>query len=133
MSLCPRSPFLGGVVRRIDAAFILDTLICEAGWDKKQLFVAFIDFKKAYDFVFRDGLFFKMLCSGVWGRVFEVLRSMYSSVKAVVKENGSVMTEDVIEQMVGLRQAFYPRVFSLSLLRTFLVTWKGRAGRDYGS
>ncbi len=47
--------------------------------------------------------------------MFEVLRSMYSSVKAVVKENGSVMTEDVIEQMVGLRQGciLSPCLFSL--------------------
>ncbi len=40
------------------AAFILDTLVSQAAMDQKQLFVAFIDLKKAYVFVFRDGLFF---------------------------------------------------------------------------
>ncbi len=47
--------------------------------------MAFIDFKKAYDFVFRDGLFFKLLGSGVSGRMFKVLHSMYQGVQSVMK------------------------------------------------
>ena len=47
--------------RALDACFVLVTLIDGMHADNKELFVAFIDFQKAYDYVWRDGLFHKML------------------------------------------------------------------------
>ena len=44
--------------RTLDPIFILDTLIDKARAEKEQLYVTFIDFQKAYDFVFLDGLFY---------------------------------------------------------------------------
>ena len=85
-----------------DAIFILDTLIDTAKIEEKKLFVVFIDFQKAYDFVYRDGLFFKLLQSGLTGKVFNVLHSMYQSVQSVERWGGEI--SEVIEQSVGLRQ-----------------------------
>ena len=49
---------LGDIGRPIKYLYnFLDTLVSKACAENKQLFVAFIDFKKAYDFVLRDGLF----------------------------------------------------------------------------
>ncbi len=50
----------------------LDPLNRQAHIDDHPLSVAFIDFQKAYDFVFRDGLFVKRLGS----RMFKVLHSI---------------------------------------------------------
>ena len=62
--------------RAQDPIFILDTLINSAIANKKPLFVAFIDFEKAYDLVYRDALFFKMLRDGISGSLFRVIYSM---------------------------------------------------------
>ena len=62
--------------RAQDPIFILDTLINSAIANKKALFVAFIDFEKAYDLVYRDALFFKMLRDGISGSLFRVIYSM---------------------------------------------------------
>ena len=99
--------------RTLDAAFILDTLIDQARASKKQLYAVFIDFQKAYDYVFRDGLFFKMVHSGMLGCVYRVIVSMYESVKSIVRLGSEV--SDVIQQHVGLRQGcvLSPCLFSL--------------------
>ena len=64
--------------------------------------MAFIDFEKAYDFVPREALFFKMLHAGMNGPVLRVLYSMYQAVYSVVKIG--LDQSEVINQMIGLRQ-----------------------------
>ena len=85
-----------------DACFILDTIVDAAIAKGECLYVAFIDFEKAYDFVPRDALFFKMLHAYMNGPVLHVLYSMYQSVYSVVQLG--VNQSDVIYQMIGLRQ-----------------------------
>lgn len=99
--------------RTLDPVFILDTLIDQARASKSQLYVAFVDFQKAYDFVFLDGLFYKMLKCNMIGPVYKVIHSMYQSVSAVVRQGYEV--SDVIHQHVGLRQGcvLSPCLFSL--------------------
>ena len=79
----------------------------------EQLYVAFIDFQKAYDYVFRDGLFYKMLRSQMIGPVYRIIYSMYESVSSVVRQGLDVSS--VIYQHVGLRQGciLSPCLFSL--------------------
>jgi hypothetical protein len=74
--------------------FILDTLIDQARASKSQLYVAFVDFQKAYNFVFLDGLFYKMLKSNMIGPVYKIIHNMYESVSAVVRQGIDV--SDVI-------------------------------------
>ena len=47
--------------RTADHVFTLKTLIDKSFANKKKLYTCFVDFKKAYDRVWRNGLFFKML------------------------------------------------------------------------
>ena len=50
-----------------------------------SLYVAFIDFKKAFNFVNHTILFYKLIKAGISGRVLNLLRNMYSKIKAIVK------------------------------------------------
>ena len=45
----------------------------------RRLYVAFVDFAKAYDYVPREMLMHKLLRAGVQGRMHTMLRSMYTS------------------------------------------------------
>jgi hypothetical protein len=88
--------------RTLDPVFILDTLIDKAQADEAELYVTFIDFQKAYDFVPLDALFYKMLRGNMIGPVYKIIHSMYECVSSMVRKGSEF--SDVIHQHVGLRQ-----------------------------
>ena len=88
--------------RTLDAVFVLDTLMAQARAEKRPLYVAFIDFQKAYDLVDRDCLFYKMLNYGIDGPILNTIVGMYRAVRSIVRMGHEV--SEVIEQLVGLRQ-----------------------------
>jgi hypothetical protein len=73
----------GGGREHADAVFILSTLIEKARAGRKDLYVAFIDFSKAYDSVDHASMQAKLLLEGICGRVYTVLQSMYEHVRSV--------------------------------------------------
>ena len=50
----------------------------------KKLYCAFVDFTKAFDYVVRDNLRYKLVKLGLRGKILNILKSMYSSVKCKV-------------------------------------------------
>ena len=51
----------------------------------KKLYVAFIDFRKAFDTVCRDKLWKVLQANGIDGKMLQALKSMYENVKARVR------------------------------------------------
>uniref|UniRef100_A0A3Q1GCK8 Uncharacterized protein n=1 Tax=Acanthochromis polyacanthus TaxID=80966 RepID=A0A3Q1GCK8_9TELE len=45
--------------------------------EKKKLFCAFIDYRKAFDMVWRQALWYKLLKMGIKGKFLAVVKSMY--------------------------------------------------------
>ena len=69
-----------------DNLFILHTIISKYLAHKKgRLYVAFIDFEKAFDRIDHYSMFYKLLKSGVHGKMYKVLFSMYQHVKSCVR------------------------------------------------
>ena len=65
--------------RTADHMFILRHLIdLHIKQKKKDIFTAFIDFEKAFDTIWRDALVHKLLKTGIHGRLFKIIRFMYS-------------------------------------------------------
>jgi len=58
----------------IDNTFILQIIVSETV--KRKLYCAFVDFKKAFDYVVRDILWFNLFRYGVRGNIMNVIRSM---------------------------------------------------------
>ena len=86
----------------LDGMFVLDTLIDSVLAQGKKLYIAFIDFQKAYDFVPRDALFYKMIRMHMNGKVLRVIHNMYAAVESVVQCGFD--RSEVIHKMIGLRQ-----------------------------
>ncbi|XP_077984642.1 uncharacterized protein LOC144439242 [Glandiceps talaboti] len=86
----------------VDNILILKTLIEKMRVEKKKLYVCFIDFQKAFDYVDRAGLFVKLIKSGIKGKFMKVLISMYNSVKYTVKLPGGLSTS--FKSDVGVQQ-----------------------------
>ena len=97
-----------------DHMLVLKTLIDEYITNKKGgLYFCFVDFRKAYDSVWREGLFYKLLKAGVRGNAFNVIESMYRKSECCVKINGE--RTDFMSDSVGVKQGevLSPLLFNL--------------------
>ena len=66
-----------------EAIFALHNLISLYLNKKKKLYCCFIDYKKAFDTVDRDKLFFKLARSGITGKLLNIIKQIYNDVKSV--------------------------------------------------
>ena len=99
----------------VDAIFILDSFINKMIKNKKKLYCAFIDLKRAFDSVYRKGLWFKLINSRINGKLFDLIRSIYHEVKSCVKNMNTL--SDFFKSEVGLLQGevLSPFLFTLFL------------------
>ena len=65
-------------------------------------YTAFIDVKKAYDTVWRDGLWMRLWDEGVRGKMWRVIREMYRTVQSSVLVDGE--QTEMFELNMGVRQ-----------------------------
>ena len=77
------------------------------------MYSAFIDFKKAFDFVVRDVLWFKLIQNGVRGKILNIIQSMYRNIKSRIKFNNNLSNE--FSSYIGVRQGecLLPFLFSM--------------------
>ena len=54
----------------------------------RKHFVFFLDIKKAYDTVWRDGLWYRMWDMGIQGKLWRVIRNIYNVNRSCVILNG---------------------------------------------
>ena len=97
----------------VDNLFVLHSIINSALQNGKKLFCAFLDFRKAFDYLNRDCLWFKLLDYGLRGNIFNVIRSMYCEVKTRVRYGGE--TSNTFNSFLGVRQgeSLSPLLFSM--------------------
>ena len=107
----------------LDHCFVLKSLLDIFNYKKKKLYCAFIDYKKAFDSVWRKGLWSKLLREGINGKVLRVIINMYNNIKSCVFLNGQ--KSDLFTSCQGVRQGenLSPLLFSLYLndLETYLT------------
>ena len=65
-----------------DNLFVIQSLIDIAKSYKHKLFCAFIDFKQAFDNVWRDGLWYKVGNFGINGKCLNLIKNMYNNIKS---------------------------------------------------
>lgn len=82
---------------------------------KLKLYTAFIDFSKAFDTVWRVGLWHKLLQNSINGKLFTVRHNTYRNIKSCISHNGSLSNTFVSE--VGVRQGenLSPVLFAMFL------------------
>ena len=95
----------------VDQLFILKEVIVHRR--PKPTYCAFIDIAKAYDKVWRDGLWYKLWKAGIRGKLWRILRNIYQKVESSVLL-GDTRT-DFFEIEVGVRQGciLSPILFTL--------------------
>ena len=96
----------------VDNIFVLHGLISHNILNHDtQLYCAFVDFTKAFDYVVRDYFLYKLIKWGIRGPILDIMRSMYNAIKSKVKHCNEI--SDSYECMLGVRQGecFSPFLF----------------------
>ncbi|MCW4343354.1 MAG: reverse transcriptase family protein, partial [Candidatus Thiodiazotropha endolucinida] len=98
-----------------DHIFALHMLINLVQNRRNKLFCAFIDLKRAFDTVWRDGLFHKMKLFNINGKCYNVVKNMYNNIKSCVTVNGN--SSPLFACNIGVRQGenLSPLLFSIFL------------------
>ena len=113
-----------------DGIFVLNSLIELLKAQKKTLFCAFIDLKKCFGSIWREGLWTKLSTYGLGSKMMNILKSIYQNVKSCLKMNcrnsdGTlILNGSQYFNCSGLREGdvLSPILFSLYVndLRSFL-------------
>ena len=102
--------------RTPDHVFTMRSVVNKYVEDEKgKVYACFIDFKKAFDTVWHDGLFYKLQNIGIKGNFLETLRNMYKNTQCAVKM-GDKLTQ-FFPCMKGVRQGdpLSPTLFNIFL------------------
>lgn len=100
--------------RTSDHVFVLNSIVNKiVQVNKKRLYVAFIDFRKAYDKINRDLLLLKLQRCGVKGKLYDNIKAMYKDISYLIKVKGGYL--DPISSSCGLKQGgvLSPHLFNL--------------------
>ena len=97
--------------RTTDHIYTLHTLINKHVHQKNyaKIFACIIDFKKAFDSIWHKGLYYKILQSGVGGKVYDIIKSIYINNKCGIKLGKT----DFFTQGRGVRQGCSPTLFNI--------------------
>ena len=108
----------------LDHIFTLHSLIEILKFKKTKLYCAFVDFSKAFDSVWRGGLWMKLLGNSINGKIFQIIFNLYQNIKSCVMYSGS--QSSFFQSFCGVRQGenLSPVLFSLFLndMEEFLKT-----------
>ena len=90
---------------------LIDLYLCGG----RQLYCAFIDYKKAFDSINRTYLWQKLLSNNIDGKMFKIIHNMYANEKLCVKLGH--LKSATFSSNVGVRQGenFSPILFSIFL------------------
>ncbi len=107
----------------LDHVFLLNTLIKIFQGKGKKLFCAFVDFKQAFDSIWRVGLWEKLVNSGITGNILKVIVNMYQGIKSCVFAHGDMSQYFGCHKGVRQGENLSPLLFSLFLndIESFLV------------
>lgn len=96
-----------------DHLFTLSTLVKKYKLKKHPIYSVFVDFRKAFDSICRQALFYKLATSGIVGKFYNSLRYMYANSKGFVKLSGHISHEFRINKGTEQGHPLSPDLFKL--------------------
>ena len=115
---CPDPPNQLGFTKKAqtyDHILTMQTIVGKYKKLHKNVYAVFVDFKKAFDSVCRQALFFKLATKGITGKFYDVLRSMYSKSVAHIKLSGHISRQIGIHKGTEQGHPLSPDLFKIFL------------------
>ena len=97
----------------VDNIYTLNELVQGRMKEGKRTFAFFLDVQKAYDTVWRNGLWLKLWEHGVQGKMWRVIKGMYESSRSAVLLEGEKSEVFDVEQGVAQGCSLSPILFSV--------------------
>ncbi len=100
----------------VDQVFVLHGIVSHVLNRNRKLYCAFVDFRRAFDSINHKCLWFKLVKSGVRGKLFTLIKSLYQNVKVKARTFSGSITE-TISRMLGVMQgeSLTPFLFAIYL------------------
>ena len=76
--------------RPADHIFVLKSAIDKYLGNGKKMYACFVDYQKAFDNIWREGLYYKMITAGISTSIIKLIRDMYNKNNQCLKLNGWV-------------------------------------------
>ena len=97
----------------LDHAFTLSTIVKNRIQNKQSTFLAFIDMEKAFDWVDRELLMYKLLSMNIDGQFYFAIKSLYCKTEACIKLHDTYT--DMFVTKTGVRQGdvLSPTLFNI--------------------
>ena len=91
--------------------FVLDTVIRYYQHKRKQVYLCFVDFTKAFDYINRNALYYKLIQQNIGDKMLKVIISMYDNARARVNMDS---TGNSIDSRCGVLQGgiLSPKLFN---------------------
>ena len=99
----------------LDHIYVLQDILRIRKQLNTETYCAFVDFKKAFDFVDRDLLLYKLRNNGITGNFYHAIKSLYTKTQSCVQLNDKVTNWFPVEQGVRQGDSLSPTLFSLYL------------------
>ena len=99
--------------RTADHLFTIKSIIEDYKIKKKKLYAGFIDLRKAFDTIWRVGLFYKLLKCNIPKSIFDILLSMYANTTTRIKFNCGLSEEFHSECGVKQGDVLSPLLFNI--------------------
>ena len=97
----------------IDNIFELNGLITHCFNSREYLYCCFVDFTKAFGYVERDILWYKLIKIGVRGHMLDIITSMYNTVRSRVKNNNTLSEAFSCNIVVRQGECLSPFLFAM--------------------
>ena len=109
--------------RTTDNIFILCAIVDKQRCLSKPLYTCFVDFTKAFDYIDRTALYYKLLNRGIDGNLLNVIRSMFSKAECRVKWDSRI--SDILKSEYGVLQGgmLSPKLFTEIFTRHIRNIW----------
>ena len=111
--------------RTADHIFSLKSIIDSYKQKKKKVYAAFIDLRKAYDSLWRTGLFYILLERGLSKKIVNVIYSIYADTKSRIKFSDGVSKSFLSKRGVKQSDVLSPMLFNIFINNIVekLVMW----------
>ena len=99
----------------LDHIFVFHSILSIYLHKKRKVYVAFIDYKKAFDLIDRSSLWSKLIASSINGKIIRVIYNMYDNAKSCVVNDS--MYSEFFGCNIGVRQGenLSPLLFAIYL------------------
>ena len=97
----------------LEHIYTLYTIVNDRKIARQNTYAAFIDLRKAFDNVDRDCLWYKLCRTGVSGKIYSSIKSMYEEVQCSVRVNNNMTDPFYVKQGVKQGCPLSPTLFSL--------------------